>query len=33
LRATPKAAILKSLRHMITIQIVAQFSSRLSRYI
>jgi hypothetical protein len=32
LRATPKAAILKPLRHTITIQIVAQFSSSLSRY-
>ena len=32
LRATPKAAILNPLRHTITIQIDAQFSSRLSRY-
>ena len=31
LRATPKAAILNPLRHTITIQIVAQFSSSLSR--
>jgi hypothetical protein len=32
LRATPKAAILNPLRHTITIQIDAQFSSSLSRY-
>ena len=32
LRATPKAAILNPLRHTITVQIDAQFSSRLSRY-
>jgi hypothetical protein len=33
LRATNKAAIIKALRHSITILIVAQLSSRLSRYI
>ena len=32
LRAAPKAAILEPLRHTITIQIDAQFSSSLSRY-
>ncbi|MDZ4392992.1 hypothetical protein, partial [Cypionkella sp.] len=32
MRATIKAAILYKLRHTITILIVAQFSSRLSRY-